>query len=749
MHKIKVLTCLLLTVLLTGCAVSEPIPELIEPVSQTSAYRPVQYGDTTNFATYAAEVVAEEYPVFLEDNVVISEFLCDIGDTVKQGQKLALVDNTNLEEQLEDLTIELNYLIKIRDLENKIQEFNITHNRYRSEDSLDEIENLKNQLSKANYAQDHAGKNSDGTDYTGLSSDEISAQIELYEEIHDTAEYLKSLTSINQEYDNRDHNAQVDSLKKRISDIQSKIDKTVITAPCDGVITSISSMDNFGKFSAYDNLLVISNPDKLHVELTMGLNDAEYKAFKNAKYTKATISVDGTQYNLIEKTYTNEEKIAMEKRYVYPNARFEFADVAPAIKPGQKLMIRFERESKGNVLCLSTDCIVTVGNSNFVYVKTEGGREKREIITGSSANGFVEIVDGLQEGELVYYTQNAVIPTDYDSYTVSKGTFTQTNHEYMAHPYFVYTRKRNVSYDHEATVTKIYVKRDDVVKKGDIICTLSTKVGTARLVEIQTRLKRLQENIFWNNYENEKIEDENPYDPVPGYQREIVKLRYAQQLENLNHQLERAKKINDGSGIINIYAPCDGVIGRMNVEVNTSIKEGKEVQICTINDASSKKIGLATGDYHAGLGNEVQFTVNKETISVNAVGESGRDGTGYLSTKDGKIYSTKGFSSKETYVDANTVLPGGLSFDNVSMSNVDVSFTVASATDALLVPSGAINKETKSYSSNLVNYYVWLITDDGLVKQPVSLYEYPDQNGLMMVLSGLNSGDKVAIKKAK
>ena len=74
----------------------------------------------------------------------------------------------------------------------------------------------------------------------------------------------------------------------------------------------------------------------------------------------------------------------------------------PSLKEGERGQIEIITDERKNVLLLNEDAIQTSNGESFVYILDEEGmRSMQSVVTGLEADGMVEIVRGLQEGDSV------------------------------------------------------------------------------------------------------------------------------------------------------------------------------------------------------------------------------------------------------------------------------------------------------------------------------------------------------------
>ena len=100
--------------------------------------------------------------------------------------------------------------------------------------------------------------------------------------------------------------------------------------------------------------------------------------------------------------------------------------------------------------------------------------------------------------------------------------------------------------------------------------------------------------------------------------------------------------------------------------------------------------------------------------------------------------STSGYPYAGFYVrlseedQGKDVFKGKVTFPYISMKNV------------MMLPESAVYAESADGSSDKKNYYVWKIEQDELIKQYVLVEESYQNNGEIVILSGLEEGEIVA-----
>lgn len=193
----------------------------------------------------------------------------------------------------------------------------------------------------------------------------------------------------------------IDSCKLRITDLESQIAdlKDVSVSPVTGVVISKSVED--GDIAAESKELIkVADVNKLVVSTTV----SEYDAAKIALGQTVTMQSDG----IANKVYTG--KIT----FIDPIAKKNNADTIVKIKvsidnadaqlkPGFTIDLDILTGSATQVLCVPTGAIlVDKDHNNYVFTLSADNKLSKKIITtGVSGDLYVEVKEGLSEGENV------------------------------------------------------------------------------------------------------------------------------------------------------------------------------------------------------------------------------------------------------------------------------------------------------------------------------------------------------------
>ena len=197
--------------------------------------------------------------------------------------------------------------------------------------------------------------------------------------------------------------AQIAAANADVQFAKDQIDKTIIRAPFDGVVSKQDAQ--VGEVAAADNpiIFLISN-GSYKIEALVSQTDVNKMKIGD----KATVTLDpfgtdnrlGATVTLIDPAETQINGISNYK------VTLEFSDSSiPDIRSGQDANISILSGSKSGAIVIPKQSIFEEAGKKYVYVSSNGNDQKTEIETGIySSDGMVEVTKGLDEGQGVLRT---------------------------------------------------------------------------------------------------------------------------------------------------------------------------------------------------------------------------------------------------------------------------------------------------------------------------------------------------------
>lgn len=739
-----VLTGLFFVMLIGGCGSkkTETIPDLEEPAASNASYQQVTYGDIGTTSVLLGTAVPKEYGQAYEANVMVTKILVEPGDMVEKGDVLAYADVDEASASREAKQQELSH-------ENTVYELNQKINQLQQ----DKLANQQKQQDTAeNNIQDAAENNIQEEDDMQESATENNTQ-ETEAEVEDITSQIAVLQE-NSRYDTKLHEYRVQKLNEEIAALDALIADGTLKANHSGEVVYTKSLTVNRKAGAGENVAIVADTEDLEIKL----KDVTVQNYKYKDVLEKYMLQSGERVPVTEREYSTDELVLAKINNNYPNVLIEKPE-GVELKAGELYPIYFEEKRAEHVLLVGNDSLYQEDGENYVYVGTgDDTREKRKVTTGVSDDHNTQIVEGLEEGEAVYYETMERMPSDYTEYMVERSDFQVENHGLK------YGRAdknaRVYLTEKEGVLVEIAVEKDAEVKKGDLLYIIDTGEGKAAITEAANAIET--ENTTYQkqqaDYDTQLIELQNATDSVSDYDRQIITLQkeiaeadHSYTLQQLQAAYDTLSRGNDGTGKLSVYADEDGQVSKITVWEGDTVEAGDEIlkmkgeasDLLLVQMVSSKSVTVYTDDI-AEAGEPVSITSGDTTYTGTCVGFAAGsnnldEGCLYID-ENGAHYTfqtTSGYDTPAFYVRMNDEIVDDMG------NGESVDFPYISMEDVIVLPAGMIYEEKDAMHPDKVSYFVWKIEGDHLVKQYVLLDDTLTGNG-KVVLFGIESGDVLA-----
>jgi multidrug resistance efflux pump len=580
----------------------------------------------------------------------------------------------------------------------------------------------------------------------------------------------------NKSYDEKLHNYQIEKLQAQMDEQRALIQNGTLTARHSGYVTYVMDISKDRTAASNQNVVVVSDEDDVYIELT-GIT---LKTYAYSDYPVKYAKINGKDYDVEEYGYATNELIFAQTTGNFPYVRLKTKDTVQ-LSLGDVVPVYYCKEDRRNVLVVGNDSLYNEGDESFVYVQGEDEElKRRDVELGASDDNYTEVLGGVDEGEMVYYSSDSTVPADYDEYevTVADFTTTQTTTSYQnADSSYIITFA-----DCDAKVASIAVKEGESVKKGDLLCTLDTGGSVAALTEAGYAVKNEEESYQQSvkNYDasitdlnNQILEVRNTPEPVATdtdavqeYQQnhlykeeqlslEIDIIAHQKEIARLQHEYD-AKSLNatyaslsDGSNGVNIYAEADGVIADIKKNAGDAVSEGDEilstgykkndkllVKMVRYRDKSNTELKSAK------LGQTITFTgSDNKTYTGSCTGTCGDDEKYYLSTIDGVVYETVSKAVSDSVVQFYADVDDESFYTD--MPETTVSFSDISLSSVTALPKSMVYTEHDK-AKNIDFNYVWKLENGQFIKQYVLNDSRFSSDENVVILSGVKEGDVLA-----
>ena len=284
------------------------------------------------------------------DNEIVAHVYVEKGDEVSNGDVLVVLDTENTEEELK----ELEYRVSKKELE-------ISHTK---EERDFEIERLK-------YMYEY-------TDKTQEDKKELNESIE-----KTGKQYERTLTSLTED---------LSLLKLKLEVKENLIDQSRICADMDGVVSYVKGVLEGNSVTKGDVVVRVYNRDS---SLFICKKTEYMELFPSDDQVYVMSSGIANSRVEFEVKPANREEWGEEFYFVPINSDID-------IDIGDSSKIELVVSQKEDVIRIPTKSLHASGDKNYVYVFDEDGVRRMKYVTaGIIGEDYVEITEGLSEGEVV------------------------------------------------------------------------------------------------------------------------------------------------------------------------------------------------------------------------------------------------------------------------------------------------------------------------------------------------------------
>ncbi|MBR4758794.1 MAG: efflux RND transporter periplasmic adaptor subunit [Lachnospiraceae bacterium] len=738
------LMILCLAAALFGCGKKDKAPELMSPIAEVEAYRPVTKRIVGKVETLEGRVVPKDYPCFSAIPLAISEVKVGVGDYVKAGDVLAESDTTQMKEDLKQVNAEIASLNRQKALAQEVTDLT---------------------LKKLGIERD--------TEIILSDSYELSKKDK---EIATTLEDLRYQKAVIE--------SDLSNLAKQKAKLEKEMSGRTFTAAHDGYVTYVKDFTHGNHVDAYDNILVVSDFDDLYIEVEgLDTHDYKYEDYKS-KWT----FVNGQRVLITEHPYTSAELSYAQGLTKYPPQSFDLCSGNLTI--GYYLTLYFSENGFEEKLAIGNDSIYRENGDTFVYVKNEKGeKEKRKVELGLVDDvNYTEVISGLSEGEIVFYKNMVTPPVTYETVQPGLQDYTEngeTDSTYLAYPYTQFIMAPVSGTYHGSAAASVISEGEDlcsVVSSAGVIASEEARIALSKFDRNRKRQKQAFEagrvNIETMLKQTEGLDSpdltieidaetgETVYQPI----RELrhIKERLNLELEIL-HTTEESNikdynarrvlmqekynslsKTASGDGV-RVSAPANG---RVSYKIyNDGDEVGKDTYLMAFemkgNDTDSTR--LYTSFSEGGTGQKVKYqplvgqpvTAKSETgtFTGSVIAVNGDPKRYILFTRDGKEYVTSSSAftrgvQYQFYVRIDSQLT------EADMKGMKINFGGRRFEKVVALPVNSVKTEENRYTGK-DKYYVWKVENDMVVKEYVKIYATDAVTGSVYIVSGVDAEDMI------
>lgn len=376
---------MLIPVILSGCQLL-PQEEVLPAAPVIHAYEAEEYeyatvarGDMASTTTLTAyyEIIKQQDLSFPLGGFYIASVSAEVGQQVKAGDILATLEQGDIQTQIDAKQHEINKRYKESEHLKETLELELTQ----SDATLASLEQELQQLQASVPAEEDAETIQQRIDALILQKESLEQR------------KISAQNTYDQQMQSIDDSLYVASL--RLKELKSTLEHRQLVAEIDGVVTYVYYMP--GEYHSIKDETYITVSDLNSAAFTVDEKHAAYFPVG----TEVIITCNGQEYEAIVVEAADlgiDEPDTEEPAPVYCKLK----ESTLSFKEYEKGTISVTEEQRTNVLYVQQEAVHTANDESFVYLIDEDGlRTMQSVATGLQANGFIEIVTGLNEGDRV------------------------------------------------------------------------------------------------------------------------------------------------------------------------------------------------------------------------------------------------------------------------------------------------------------------------------------------------------------
>uniref|UniRef100_UPI0040567EA9 efflux RND transporter periplasmic adaptor subunit n=1 Tax=Acetatifactor sp. TaxID=1872090 RepID=UPI0040567EA9 len=368
----KCLAILLLSaVVLGGCAedtAQGTIVELKESALNAPQKTEVVRGDISVTLVYDAQIGPKVEQLTFEEEGSFGEFFVQLGDEIKKGEILATPALEGIESAIEAKEEQIANLTRTYQYQKETMENSILVAQKELENVQKTIEGLTYLTPEYTQACRQAG-----------NYDEQRRRLELQ---------LKQLTET--------YELELPYYQKQLRELKEEGEGNMIRAPFDGTVIALEQLEYGTPLNSNLYYVAVADTSEIYARC-LNVSITVLNQVKRIEFWK-----DGKTYEAISIPMDHDYYMATKNNGEDAYSEFEIMNPAGELEHGDYGKLILVLEEKKDVLLVPETTLQLSGGMYYVYKDVDGKTERVPVEIGAKDGIHVEIVEGLEEGDVVY-----------------------------------------------------------------------------------------------------------------------------------------------------------------------------------------------------------------------------------------------------------------------------------------------------------------------------------------------------------
>lgn len=421
--RLMVLLSFVLLGTFASCAEPSPKEKAADSYVPVSVVR-IGTGSIKNVINCTGVVKAKEKAIVLPPfSGRVSEVFFNVGDSIKKGEILYTLEATEIEGGLNVLREQL----KVAEANVSLAQNSVvaawgsqyTSQKIQLEDAMRNAEN--NYLLLKNNFDDYTLQFNQGR-ITKQQYSEMKTQLKSASSALDSARsayelYINQLSVENiQTADERLNQAQYtyDAMRYQIANEEKRLEHALVRSPIDGVVFSKNIAQGSMIPSGVIPYIIVSE-DPVIVDLSITENIIN-KIKKGDRMSVQIMAADDKPFT----GYVSTISPAINPMTLTYSIGIVIENPEGKIKAGMTARVAVQTDYHQNVLIIPLASVLSSDGESYVYIFESGKAVKRMIQTGLSNNRSIEVLDGLNKGDILVVKGQHYV-NDQDIIRIVKG----------------------------------------------------------------------------------------------------------------------------------------------------------------------------------------------------------------------------------------------------------------------------------------------------------------------------------------
>jgi HlyD family secretion protein len=339
----------------------------------------------------------EQKAVSIEGSGLIQEVTAEVGQQVKKGDLLLSMDKKLLEIQLKDAEEKIKEIeasfqgSEIKNYASTVDKARIAVSRAKDayELVLDDFNNAKMLLEAGAISTGELEQREDALKAAQALMD--TAEIDLQQIEANTPDSVKAV-----------YKAQLEQIMLSRESILHSLEKQEVTAPIDGVVMERNAeMNTVGIPGTI--AFVIGDLDNVEVEAAILADEvSDIRPGDEAEIIERSERkqvIGGKVIKIAPSAVAVTSSLGVNQKRV--SVTIEPSEQSGLLRPGYEVDVKVITESKKDILLVPLSSVFDYKGKDHVFVVADGKAVLRAVRKGIQDEDFVEITDGLKEGELI------------------------------------------------------------------------------------------------------------------------------------------------------------------------------------------------------------------------------------------------------------------------------------------------------------------------------------------------------------